>query len=295
MTKVTSVTSSKPLHNRCSRCKRPNGTTFRKCERCLERARKRMQKRLNATPVCPPGQRYCGNCGHIQPEDQFKSSVARRQTLTKKCQTCRQILARSEINPTTAKGKCKARWEEWKAKNPCVVCGESDPQLIEADHLRDKVHRCSESDPQLIEADHLRDKVHRCSDDRYWSCHGGVPALTSELTKCQSLCCWCHRLKSDRERGTTKKKCVLKRRAIINAEKMRRGKCLRCPRRVTLETCCAFDFDHRDASTKVINLCNIVKKSQAFFDQHIVSELKACDMLCCSCHKKVTIARKNDR
>ena len=272
MTKVTKVTSSKPLHERCSTCKRPNGTTFRYCERCREYHRKQKQKIFNATPVCPPGQRYCKQCGHIKPEDQFKSTHCRRQTLTALCQTCRQTQSRSHVNPTTAKGKCKARWEEWKAKNPCVVCGESDPQLIEADHLRDKVHPCS--------------------THSYWACHGGVPALESELTKCQSLCCWCHRLKSDRERGTLKRKSRLKRRAIINTEKLRRGKCLRCPRRVTLDTCCAFDFDHRDESTKVIHLSHIVKKPQAFFDQHIDSELKACDLLCCLCHKKVTIARR---
>ena len=273
MTKVTLVTSSKPLHKSCSRCKRLNGTTFRKCERCREYHRKVLRKIRHATPVCPPGQRYCVNCAHVQPEDQFKSSVARRQTLTKRCQTCRQSLARTHVNPTTKYGKCRERWEEWKANNPCVVCGETDTQLIEADHLRDKVHHCSTAS--------------------YWACHGGVPALESELTKCQSLCCWCHRLKTKRERRTWKEPRILKRRAIINAEKMRRGKCLRCPRLVTLETCCAFDFDHRDASTKVMNVAKLVEKPQAFFDEHIDSEMKACDMLCCSCHKKVTIARRN--
>ena len=272
MTKVTPATSTKPLHARCSHCKRPNGTVFRVCERCREYYRKVNQKKRDATPVCPPGQRYCTKCGHIKPEEQFKSRYCRRQTLTKWCQTCLQVLSRSQINPTTTKGKCRARWEEWKAKNPCVVCGESDPQLIEADHLRDKAHKCSNS--------------------HYWSSHGGVPALEKEFAKCQSLCRWCHTLKSDRERGTAKQKSVLKRRAIINAEKMRRGKCLRCPRLVTLETCCAFDFDHRDASTKVIDVSQLIHKSQAFFDKHIKSELNACDLLCCSCHKKVTIARK---
>ena len=272
MTKVTKVTSAKPLHKSCSKCKRPNGTTFRYCERCREYGRKRDGKRRHATPVCPPGQKYCGKCGYIKPEDQFKSSVARRQTLTNKCETCRQIRAKCDINPTTKYGKCRARWEEWKANNPCVVCRESDTQLIEADHLRDKVHACSTAS--------------------YWSNHGGVHALEKEFAKCQSLCCWCHRLKTKRERGTTKRKCLLKRQAIIAAEKMRRGKCLRCPRLVTLETCCAFDFDHRDASTKVIGLSQLVHRSQAFFDQHIKSELKAFDMLCCSCHKKVTLARK---
>ena len=181
MTKVTLVTSSKPPHERCSSCKRPNGTTFRKCERCSESQRKYDRKKSNATPVCPPGQRYCKQCGHIKPEDQFKPRHPRRQALTKWCQTCRQSDARSHVNPTTAKGKCKARWEEWKATNPCVVCDEKDPQLIEADHLRDKVHHCSEN--------------------RYWSNHGGVPALEKELGKCQSLCRWCHRLKSGREQG----------------------------------------------------------------------------------------------
>ena len=272
MTKVTSATSTKPLHKSCSSCKRPNGTTFGTCQHCLEKVRKQHQKIRNATPVCPPGQRYCKNCARIQPEDQFKSSVARRQTLTKCCETCRQSKARSQINPTTAKGMCRVRWEEWKTNNPCVICGENDPQLIEADHLRDKVYSCSQSD--------------------YWGCHGGVPALEKELKKCQSLCCWCQRLKTKREGGTNTNVTHLKRRAIINAEKMRRGKCLRCPRRVTLETCSAFDFDHRDASTKVIRLSQLIRKPKAFFDQHIKSELKACDLLCCNCHMKKTINKE---
>ena len=272
MTKVTKVTSSKPLHERCSSCKRPNGTTLRTCERCRVNQRKHNRKKRHATPVCPPGQRYCKNCGRIQPEDQFKSRIARRQTLTKLCQICRQSMTLCHVKPTSTQGMCRARWEEWKANNPCVVCGESDPQLIEADHLRDKVHQCS--------------------THGYWACHGGVPALTNELTKCQSLCIRCHRLKTKREGGIQKIECRLKRQAIINAEKMRRGKCLRCPRRVTLETCCVFDFDHRDASTKVIHISYIVNKSQAFFDQHIKSELKACDLLCCSCHKKKTINKE---
>ena len=272
MTKVTPLTSAKPLHKSCSHCKRPNGTTFRKCERCREIHRKYDRKRRYAAPVCPPGQKYCRHCGHIRPEDQFKSSHCRRQTLTTRCQTCRQIKTRSQTNPTTASGMCKARWEEWKANNPCTNCGETDPQLIEADHTRDKVHQCSTAS--------------------YWSCHGGVPALEMELRKCQSLCRWCHRLKTKRERSTSNKKHIIKRRAIINAEKLRRGKCLRCSRRVTLDTCCAFEFDHRDAATKVIRLSQLVFKPQAFFDQHITTELKACDLLCCLCHKKVTIARK---
>jgi len=256
-------------NERCSRCKGLNGTTFRRCERCREYQRKRDRKKRNATPICPPGQKYCGKCGHIQPEGQFKSKYYRRQTLTTWCQTCRQIKARSQANPMTTTGKCKVRWEEWKAKNPCVVCDETDTKLIEADHLRDKVHLCG--------------------DNRWWACHGGVPALERELEKCQSLCCWHHRLKSDRERGTQRQKCRLERRAIINAEKLRRGKCLRCPRRVTLETCCAFDFDHSDRSTKVISLSQLVYRSQAFFDKYLNSELKACDILCCDCHKKKTI------
>ena len=272
MTKVTTVTSAKPLHKNCSKCKRPNGTKFKLCERCREYKRKLNQERQNTTPVCNPGYRYCNGCGRIQSEDQFKSRHSRRQTLTKRCQTCRQSQARSNVNPTTASGKCRTRWEEWKKNNPCVVCGETDPRVIEADHTRDKVYNCG--------------------DNRYWSCHGGVPALETELRKCQSLCIWCHRLKSDQERDTNKRKDRSKRKAIINAEKLRRGKCLRCPRLVTLQTCCGFDFDHRNASKKVMRLSQLVSTSQAFFDQHIESELKACDLLCCLCHKKVTIARK---
>ena len=273
MTKVTLVTSAKPLHERCSKCKRPNGTTFRFCERCREIQRKHNRKIRDATPVCPPGQRYCTGCGHIKPEDQFKSRHPRRQTLTKKCETCRQSLARTQNKPNDYHGQVQGAMGRVESEES-MCCLWRDRSTAN----RSRPSPC--------------DKVHRCSNAFYWSNHGGVPALVKEFAKCQSLCCWCHRLKSDRERGTQKQKSKINRQAIINAEKLRRGKCLRCPRLVTLETCCAFDFDHRDASTKVMKLSKFTHRSQTFFDQHIESELNACDLLCCSCHKKVTIARK---
>jgi hypothetical protein len=38
----------------------------------------------------------------------------------------------------------------------------------------------------------------------------------------------------------------------------------------------------------VINLSELVRKPKAFFDNYVHSELKACDILCCNCHKKKT-------
>lgn len=56
-------------------------------------------------------------------------------------------------------------------KNPCVDCGESDPVVLEFDHIRDK----------------SSDIGRMLSDGHSWS------AITDEISKCEVRCANCHR------------------------------------------------------------------------------------------------------
>ena len=257
----------------CSGCKRTHTTKFKTCPHCRERVltASRKRKREAAEEPVPDGHKRCNNCSRTQPEDQFISKYARRKKLTALCLTCRESKRRAVINPTTKMGKCRQVWQNWNDERVCAQCG--DASQIEADH-------CSGN------------KVHPCSDYPWWSNHGGAEALALELAKCQPLCMFCHRLKSDKERGTQTQPCIIRKQKIINAEKLRVGVCEDCGRRCTAENSVAFDWAHKNRETKTIAISKLVNKSEAYFAEHWLKEREKCRLLCCMCHKNETLKGK---
>ena len=257
---------------KCSQktCTRMHTTKYKTCPTCLAIARKSLKKRkrLAAGQTVPDGRRTCTKCLRIKPEDQFISRYARRTEPTNKCQDCRDIAYRSERNPETLKGQCRQVWLDWKKDKTCAHCGSSD--AIEADH-------------------YLGKKVHACSDWPWWARHGGTEALKEELAKCQPLCAPCHRIKSKRERGVQTQPSILRRRKIINDEKLRVGACeCGCGRKVTLENVCTFDWAHKDRATWTIHISQLVNKSEAYFQSQWPLERAKCRLLHTICHKAET-------
>lgn len=250
-------------------CKRTHTTTFKTCPTCreIDRKCKRKRKRLAAQKTIPDGHRCCKKCSRVQPEDQFQSRYARRKKPTVKCQTCRDIKHRCITNPTSATGQCRQVWINWRDSHQCAHCGET----------------------RYIEADHLRDKVHRCGDYPWWAWHGGVPAQKKELEKCQPLCRFCHRLKSKKERNPQRQACKVRRRKIVNAEKLRVGACERCNRQCTQGNVQGFDWAHKDRATKTICIGKLYGKSEDYFQKQWPIERAKCQLLCCLCHKDETI------
>ena len=178
-------------------CHRTHDTRFKQCPNCLESARKSMKKRRAAAALtkCEEGKRICKCCSSEQDEDQFVTVINRREKLTSWCKSCRDINKRTRANPNTVEGQCRQIFIDWKKEHTCLDCGLDDYRLIEADHRYPK------------DSDHPDAKLHICSDASYWACHGGPEALKKELyTKCEPRCCFCHRLKSKRDRKTETKK-----------------------------------------------------------------------------------------
>jgi hypothetical protein len=263
-------------------CKHMHTTKWKLCPRCRARSRKniRKRKRLAAEQTVPSGQRLCIGCSRIQPEDQFISSISRRKKPTTECQDCRDIAYRSSINPETLTGQCRQVWLDWKKDKTCAHCGCSD--AIEADHLRGK-------------RDVGSDYVHACSSYSWWACNGGPEALKEELAKCQPLCAPCHRIKSKKERNAWTRPCILRRRNIINDEKLRVGACeCGCGRKVTPENVITFDWAHNDRSTKTIEISQLVKRSDEYFQKQWPLERAKCRLLHSICHKAET-AEENKR
>lgn len=244
-------------------CRRIASGKFKTCDGCRA-IRRKLNKKRRAPKSCSENEKQCKCCGKVQEKDQFVSSYVRRKKLTTQCLSCRAVAKRSQVNPMTATGKCKAVWEEWKAMHKCLSCG------------------CN--DPRILEADHQRNKVYDCGDYAYWARHGGVEALKNELKKCVPLCRGCHRVKTKNERGNQSIQCFVDRLKIIDDEKLRRGACLVCKRVVTKESTCAFDFDHVDPSQKVIGISRLVYTNKTYFNEHFHTEVQKCNLLCSNCH-----------
>ena len=208
----------------------------------------------------------CTHCKVTRDPSYFISKHVRRSKLTAWCSICRNSNSRSQMNPTTSTGKCRGVYQTWKSDHACQNCEIRDSRLIEADHQAEFK------------------KVHICSDYYWWSNHGGVEALQAELGKCKPLCRFCHRLKSQAERKKGTHPTRLAKREIINAEKLKRGSCLTCKRKVTLETACAFDFDHKNPETKRMSVAKMVYKSWEYFNAHAKEEMSRCSLLCTNCH-----------
>jgi hypothetical protein len=216
--------------------------------------RKRKRKQ-----VVPTGLKQCTNCCKNKPEDQFVSTHVRIKTLTAWCRGCRDSSNRSALNPCTAKGACFEVWKEWQRGNPCP-CGET--RAIEAPGA-----------------------LHPCGHTRWWSNHGGVVALCSELVKLRPLCRWCNRL---RKKTVHRGICKRRRYTIITNEKLCRGQCLTCLREVTVDNASAFDFDHREPVHKKHDVAQMVNLPEDQFKILYPLEIVKCDLLCCMCHYEKT-------
>lgn len=132
----------------------------------------------------------CSPCRELKPASAFSkrgSSGGRRDTY---CRPCRAAYGREHYlankqryvdqarRRTEAVARERVKWLiDFFRENPCVDCGESDPVVLEFDHLRDKKFNISKA---------LR--------DRSWK------SILAEMAKCEVVCANCHRRRTARTR-----------------------------------------------------------------------------------------------
>ena len=213
----------------------------------------------------------------LQPIDQFISAYVRNNKPTDTCKTCRKKEKEERIR---REAPCQKVYDDWRKTHRCVKCT-NDPNY--------------EHNPLLIEADHLPEfeKVKACSEVGYWSAESRGPAkLRKELMKCQALCGFHHALVTQQRRNETKDPRIIRKRAVINTEKYKRGCCSnpKCKRVLKKGEECAFHFDHCDPTTKFIrngkavSPATLVYFEQPLFDTQWPLEQAKCDLLCTNCH-----------
>jgi len=279
----------------CTKCKKnKDETCFSKdskskdglgcrCKECCskyqkELAIKRNKKRKEET--LPDGMKRCANtgCNKILPLSEFESTTARRTEPTAWCTNCKASQKKTNQNPTSANGKCREWWQNWKKTHPCEHEGgcdyPEDWRLIQADHI----------EPKAKKRKRTGESGHMLSQYVWWAWNGGVEAMEEEAKKCQALCIYHHRIKTKDERRDVTQKSMVEKQARINEKKRERGECLKCGMKCVEGNEFLFDLDHRDPEEKTIGVSSLVKKKWDYFNKQLPLEMAKCDLLCGGCH-----------
>ena len=127
--------------------------------------------------------RRCGRCGELKTADEFAWRRKARGQRDNYCRPCRaaykqehyslnreRYIEAAVLRRTALAAERATFLVEYFASHPCVDCGESDPVVLEFDHLGDKSFNIAKG---------LR--------DRSWD------ALIDEIAKCEVVCANCHR------------------------------------------------------------------------------------------------------
>jgi hypothetical protein len=137
-------------------------------------------------------QRVCRVCGETRPLVDFPHRSLKKQTRQWICKSCQRAYSQdwyrrnrdrqigsSYRNTVRVRREAARAVRQYLRGHPCVDCGESDPRVLDFDHLRDKVAEIS----VLIR------------QGRPW------PVIKLEIDKCAVRCANCHRRRTVRESG----------------------------------------------------------------------------------------------
>jgi len=140
--------------------------------------------------------KLCPTCSTLKRVSDFHLDKARPGGLSSQCKECKQVVQRNWYarNKTrhvanVARRRRAAETElikrilEYLRSHPCADCGETNPVLLEFDHVRGE------------KLNSVCDLIRRGS---------GWPKIEAEINKCDVRCCRCHRLKTAKQFGYRK-------------------------------------------------------------------------------------------
>lgn len=133
----------------------------------------------------------CGRCGQMKPLEDFawrRKAKGERHNYCRPCHSAyhreHYLANKQRYIDQAAEHKIKTRLErtglllKYFAQHPCTDCGESDPVVLEFDHLRDKSFEIATA-----------------------LCRYSWDKILAEIEKCEVVCSNCHRRRTARRRG----------------------------------------------------------------------------------------------
>lgn len=220
----------------------------------------------------------CGLCETALPEAAFNRMGHGLQDWCRECFR-EYFRARGDVHrkqSAAARAKrvvaAKAFVAHHLSRHPCVDCGESDPIVLDFDHLGDKLE-CVAS-----------------------LSHRGAPReeIAAEIAKCEVRCANCHRRITARRAGWSRLMGTVDDPRWSIAPPVRRN--LRLVHRILEAGVCAdcgerdmvvLEFDH--VGEKRAQLSRMVWNVGM---PTLEAEIARCELRCCNCHRRVTAARR---
>ncbi len=179
------------------------------------------------------------------------------------CRTGPLRYADTDVLPSSNRGRARSRLREFLLGRFCLDCGESDPVVLEFDHVR----------PPKI-----------CAVSRMVSNGSTWADIAAEIAKCELVCVNCHRIRT----ATTHNWYANQARQHLYAQigKVLAGKWCPCgegDQRV-------LEFDHVRGE-KIESISQLINRGRAWGT--IRSEIKKCQILCANCHRRKTARERN--
>jgi 5-methylcytosine-specific restriction endonuclease McrA len=143
-------------------------------------------------------------------------------------------------------------------KGPCVDCGENNVQVMEFDHLHNKIRAVSQM---------------------------SSIQMRSEANKCVMRCRRCHHIKtaqSHQNRNTFNNKYRIRNKNYVDAVKNDIGGCVLCGWFQDGLGLSALEFDHLIHSQKFSSISEMVRSPSSI--ENIQKEIDKCQLLCSNCH-----------
>ncbi len=140
--------------------------------------------------------KFCPTCATLKSIAEFNRDKARSDGFQSQCKECKRVVQRNWYIKNKARhvanvarrrraAECEiiGRLVGYLLQHPCIDCGETDPVLLEFDHVRGKKLNAV------------------CNLVRLGFCWDKIAA---EIQKCEVRCCRCHRLKTAKQFGYRK-------------------------------------------------------------------------------------------
>lgn len=227
-----------------------------------------------AEPTGPP--RHCSRCARSLPLSAFNKHPKGHQWWCRDCYR-EYFRKRGELHRQQSGAAKRRRTEaarrfviQYKRQHPCVDCGQSNPVVLEFDHLQDKSGHLS-----VMAAMGL-----------------SVAALREEIAKCDVVCVNCHRRRTGRRAGWRRAavrwwetaaplRFETARNTAVAFNHLELSGCVDCG-----ETdLCVLDFDHVGPKTGTV-----MQMARAGVGlPRLRAEIANCEVRCANCHRTKTV------
>jgi hypothetical protein len=275
MKKCSKCKDEQPRENFQKCASTPDGLSGQ-CKDCCgereydpERHKKRAEKNksiLEENPLAFGTHKVCTRCEIELPRGEFDNQLSGPGGKSSICKDCDAIRSLGRIKTVNR------RYKSWFDGKCCEKCGETNPDHLQAAHITREGKDVSPGKAQSIEA------------------------VDNEVPKCKVLCNICHQQETAIENGTSSNAWVRSAHEMVDNDKLRVGKCARCPRLVTPETVQCFHYDHLNSKDpdeqKVRSVSGMINRHKPRAE--VEREQQKCQLLCAHCHIDVTNERKHD-